>query len=308
MDHHRSNTQDPHVFSTSEFDSFSDSDWLDIARESDTESLSSRDSDRPEVESSPLSRRSSFSTSSSRDGEVEAWEGFVEESADEGSPVVDDPDQPPLAAQAGLLAGPSSGPVTEDNVAEDRLVRDGLDQSVISTLSASRSSSHPSTVQNSLRDLRLSFPDPLTSSRNELNRSYDTVSPTDVNVTASSEDDEPPASLALSDSMSTQDPSLPPTPEVLAQDTTVIKHHTASKASSSFGVVLYGRPSSIKWSFVRDLLRKASLGNEYLSGDAEKALLEGNLGEPDQFIDNIPILDRTCGSSPMVSIHFVISL
>ncbi|KAE9400204.1 hypothetical protein BT96DRAFT_787785, partial [Gymnopus androsaceus JB14] len=135
----------------SEVDNFSDSDWLDIAsnrEESDTESVGSNNGGA----SSSLSRRSSFSTTSSQDGEIQAWEGFVEDV--EAEVTEDDV----------LHSGEDhSSPFLDldKDPTEDRRVRDGLDQSLMSTLSASRTSSHPSTVQNSLQNLRLSFPDPL---------------------------------------------------------------------------------------------------------------------------------------------------
>ncbi|CAK5268721.1 unnamed protein product, partial [Mycena citricolor] len=156
----------------SEFD-LSDSDWLEVSsiHSSDNDSLSdsSRCSERGGLASLPLSRRSSISLGSSADDQIDAWEGFVEEGSTADSP------------------GPSSEtlPVTElihDD--HDPLVT-ALDQSLVGTLSASRSSSlgASSTVQNSLRDLRLSFPDPLTSSRDELQRSYETVPSPDICIT-----------------------------------------------------------------------------------------------------------------------------
>jgi hypothetical protein len=298
MDHYRI-TQEHHISSLSELDTFSDSDWLDISRESDDESLSSRDSDHIEAASGPLSRRSSFSTGSSRDGEVEAWEGFVEDSADE-APA---PGHAPLTR---LETGPTSEPDGEDdNPEEEKLLRDGLDQSVISTLSASRSNSHPSTVQSSLRDLRLSFPDPLTSSRDELNRSYDTVLPTEADMSISSENTESPVQEAMSDSLSMQDPSLLPTPEVLAQDIQTSLIETIDNVSSDFEVVLYGRSSHVKWTFVRDLLRKAALGGPISAG---KSTVVCNFNDTIRFIDNIPVIDRTYGASPVVCICSFVSL
>ncbi|KAF5367370.1 hypothetical protein D9758_003731 [Tetrapyrgos nigripes] len=296
MDYHSRNAcnpQDPHV--SSDIDSFSDSDWLDISRESDNESLSSRDSEHIEAASSSLSRRSSFSTGSSRDGEVEAWEGFVEDSADEATPHTR-----ALAPEHRLDIGLISEPDANGNTAEEeKLVRDGLDQSVIGTLSASRSSSYPSTVQNSLRDLRLSFPDPLTSSRDELNRSYDTVLPTEADISISSEETESSVPDAMSDSLSTQDPSLFPTPEVLAQDVqSSWPSETIEHLSSDFEVVLYGRSSHVKWTFVRDLIRKAGLGDGHFSSSVVESVLDREYGAI-QLIDNIPVTDRTYGASPV---------
>ena len=72
----------PHSSGLSEADSLSDSDWLDISssKESDdNDSVSSKASDHDEVDYGPRSRRSSTSLGSSRDGDVEAWEGFAED-------------------------------------------------------------------------------------------------------------------------------------------------------------------------------------------------------------------------------------
>ncbi|EEB91377.1 hypothetical protein MPER_10268 [Moniliophthora perniciosa FA553] len=148
---------DHHPFSMSDFDTFSDSDWLDVAssRESDIDSLSNPDSDRVDVASTSLSRRSSFSSGSSRDGDVDAWEGFVEDTPEEAT-IRDIGDHP-----SSLESRDRHPTEAHEDSAEERRVLDGLEQSLISTLSASRSSSHDSTVHNSLRDLRLSFPDAL---------------------------------------------------------------------------------------------------------------------------------------------------
>src|ERR1700720_498273 len=77
---------DYHSSSMSEADSLSDTDWLDISssKESDdNDSVSSRASDHDETDFGPPSRRSTISIGSSRDGDVEAWEGFAEDSMDE---------------------------------------------------------------------------------------------------------------------------------------------------------------------------------------------------------------------------------
>jgi hypothetical protein len=246
-----------HPSSVSEVDSLSDSDWLEIASNrasDDDDSLSS--SDHEEVDGLP-SRRSSLSVGSSRDGEVEAWEGFTSDSADEGVP--DEPHLPPIYAVMPPVAhdvGPADdaehAPAAERDIAEEQRVKDALDQSMISTLSSSRSSSlggHPSTVHNSLRDLRLSFPDPLTSSRDELHRSYEDVSPSDASSMTDTDDVVPPSPPAV-------DPGLFITPEVpLVED---ISSDTPP-STFDFDIVLYGS-STIKWSFVDNIVKKAAIG------------------------------------------------
>ena len=72
----------------SEFDSLSDSDWLDISsgHSDDNVSISSQDSNHGEISSIPHSRRSSISVASSMNSEVEASEGFVSDNSDEAAP------------------------------------------------------------------------------------------------------------------------------------------------------------------------------------------------------------------------------
>lgn len=233
----------------SEADNFSDSDWLDIAsnRESDTDSTESVNGGA----SSSLSRRSSFSATSSQDGEVEAWEGFVEDEAEVTEDGVNHVDEDRSSPFLDL----------DSDHTEDRRVRDGLDQSLTSTLGASRTSSHPSTVHNSLRDLRLSFPDPLNNSHDELNRSYDRVlSPeaTCSTVVSATEDDEFDSSpVTMVGSTPIQDPGLPPTPAIFGQESPRYDPHVTS---ANLQVVLYGSSSPIKYSFAEELFRKAIVG------------------------------------------------
>src|SRR6266545_2227583 len=163
----------PIQFPMSELDINSDSDWLDISsgRDSDDNvSLSDQDSDHDEINSVPRSRRSSFSTESSMGGDVEAWEGFVSDSGDEIAHALNGMYSvtSPSATRAEPLAVRPVPDVTETfdlaTAEEDKRVKEALDQSFIGTLSASRSSSagmHNSSTHTSLRDLRLSFPDPL---------------------------------------------------------------------------------------------------------------------------------------------------
>jgi hypothetical protein len=243
-------TDYPHSSSVSEVDSLSDSDWLEIVsnRESDdNDSLSSRDSDR----GLPPSRRSSFSVGSSRDGDVDAWEGFASDGADEAAPV--SPiftALPPVAHDAESPENTEHAFAIERDIAEEQRVKDALDQSMISTLSSSRSSSlggHPSTVQNSLRDLRLSFPDPLTSSRDELNRSYEDVSPSAASSVTDTDDVSPPSPAAA-------DPGSFTTPEV-----PLVEEISSDIPRYDFDIILYGS-STIKWSFVDAIVKKAAIG------------------------------------------------
>ncbi|KAJ6494806.1 hypothetical protein C8R47DRAFT_1117296 [Mycena vitilis] len=158
----------------------SDSEWLEISsNQSDNDSLS--DSSNSDLPSMPPSRRSSMSVGSSLDGQIDAWEGFADNSPEES--IADD------LVIADVAAAEQAGP----RVADEQLVTAALEQSLVGTLGASRSSSLgvSSTVHNSLRDLRLSFPDPITSSRDELNRSYEAVSSSETNCITDDDSNSP---------------------------------------------------------------------------------------------------------------------
>ncbi|KIK63052.1 hypothetical protein GYMLUDRAFT_57803 [Collybiopsis luxurians FD-317 M1] len=273
-----SDTQGRISSSLSEPDTFSDSDWLDIAsnrESSDNESVSSNNGGV----SSSLSRRSSFSTASSRDDEIEAWEGFIEDSTDEAEGARDHVlDLGPIDEER------SNNPFVDFDKehVEERRVRDGLDQSLISTLSASRTnSSHPSTVHNSLRDLRLSFPDPLNNSHDELNRSYDRVSSTE-DITADNELD---VTVARTGATPMRDPGLPPTPEVLGQDTPQTIQFESNISSANLQLVLYGPSTPSKVIFVNEFIRKVVAGGE----------LDVNESDTERY--RVVIIDRTGNAS-----------
>ena len=227
---------DVHDSSLSELDSISDSDWLDISASEDAGSIGIPESDRDEVEDRPLSRRSYSSRSSSRDGDVDIWEGLVESTDDEAVE-----EHPQLSLGPSPL-GQSSFNLTDGNSAEERRVEDALNQSMVSTLSTSRASSmstsgshnHPSTRA---RDLRLSFPDPLSGSKDDLLRSHEDLcsSPTTVDAPQLSE---------LSDD---EEPSDPP----LSSPSFLLKLPTVE-----FEVYLYGTPPERKWSIIERLLEK----------------------------------------------------
>ncbi|KAJ7593089.1 hypothetical protein C8J56DRAFT_930353 [Mycena floridula] len=239
---------------SNEPDNLSDSDWLDIAssRESDDyDSVSSND-----ATSLPPSRRSSISVGSSRDGEVDGWEGFTSDVSDveEEFPVADNSEPILQGGSHRLFVS------LQSDTAEERVIREALDQSMISTLSASRSNSHPSTAQNSLGDLRLSFPDPLTSSRDELIRSFEEVATSDdiiaheTSITSDSEDDKfeesAPETLV-------EPPGTPSIADVVASDGITVQ----PPPHFDVDIVLYGASSPLKLSFVHDLLGKVFMGN-----------------------------------------------
>jgi hypothetical protein len=284
----------------SEVDSLSDSDWLDISsnRESDdNDSVSSRDSDH-EGGSLPPSRRSSISVGSSRDGDVEAWEGLADDSADEGN---FDSYSTHLVASAadGVEQGQLSE--TERDIADEQRVKDALDQSMIGTLSASRTSSsagHSSTVHSSLRDLRLSFPDPLTSSRDELIKSYD-VSPSEATFSASNDEDTTSPCDTPSPSLD-KDPGSFTTPEV---------PHDQTQANDTYvhrelDVVMYGSAFPMRWAFVRDLIQKEAIASDrtltnasqFVNGSTRWLHLDRSVPEGANLVDTIAVHDRTEGN------------
>ncbi|KAG7451151.1 uncharacterized protein BT62DRAFT_401561 [Guyanagaster necrorhizus] len=249
-------------------DSLSDSDWLDIA--------SNRESDDNE--------RSSMSIGSSRDGEVDAWEGFVDDSSDEGH-------FNEFESIGAVADGPIMGPLL-DSEGEEQRVREALDQSMISTLGASRSSSRPSTVHSSLRDLKLSFPDPLTSSHEQLSGSYDNVSSSNHEL-LSLEAEEACTEAIVNDSLPVVDPGLLPTPES-PTDTRDIDF-----GDVDYDIFLYGSSSTVKWTVVHDLLRKASAGagisltsiDHTALGSVQ--LLHFSIAESADIFKSVAIYDRT---------------
>lgn len=216
----------------SSLDSVSDSeDWLEV----DTES---------ELNSSP-SRRSSISLTSSTDDHVDAWEGLVEDSN----------------RNSDISATPTAGPESPS----DALVSAALDQSLVGTLSTSRSSSygHASTPQNSShRDLQLSFPDPLTSS----------LTGSDLHRTAL-RSSRMKAPLAASGSNILSFSSFPPEYPVLAQEpgpssleSSMTSDEPPAQDGGSqppvlFQIFLYGSSSPPRWSAVSALIQKANYGS-----------------------------------------------
>ncbi len=285
----------------SEFDSLSDSDWLDIAsRASDNDSVSSHEglSSRP---LSRLSRRSSISFDSSHESEVEAWEGFVDESGDESAvesgmcivrPLVSNPTEP-------IPTGPI--PDISHDSSDDRLVKEALDQSLVGTLSASRTSSTSHSTHSSIRDLRLSFPDPLTSSRDQLGKPYPEAPECD------SPSDDADTTISLTDSMVSSSEQKPDPVAVTSQ----VLHHEVTEQDNittniGLDIILYGAASSIKWSFVQDFIQKAA----NISGDVVLSTLDPEAGpiqtlnircgKDDSILTSITIHDCTNDNSNVV--------
>ncbi|KAI0955831.1 hypothetical protein AcV7_006394 [Taiwanofungus camphoratus] len=271
----------------SELDSLSDSDWLDIASSrasEDTDSVAGfDDSDREDANGRPPSRRSFSSTDSSRDGEVQGWEGLAEEASDEPhvlrASLFTEP--PPISTRTAALVSDavSSQPADEDPEEEQR-VKDALDQSMMSTLSSSRSNSlagsHTSIVQS--RDLRLSFPDPLTSSRDELlNTSYEDVSPSDADMPPSDAGLDTHAPATDSDvttylAPTAADPGSLAIPAVPQDDASDAEPVTISP---DLYIVLYGSSSAMKWSLIDKLLEKTARGAGLVLSSKILGLVDG---------------------------------
>ncbi|KAJ7475826.1 hypothetical protein FB451DRAFT_1244902 [Mycena latifolia] len=290
----------------SEVDSLSDSEWLEISSNqgSDNDSLSSRDSDHDDLASMPPSRRSSISIGSSVDGEIDAWEGFADNTPEElgagPDPVVT------AFATAGLI-GPRRMLDSQGQLSEEQFVTAALEQSLVGTLSASHSSGVSSTVHNSLRDLRLSFPDPITSSRDELNRSYEAVSSTDC---ITDDDSNSPMIAAFPGEAAPLCEELPlkdesrrhPMGDLEAlSGTTVLPIHRQVGHINDFDVVLYG--STVQSSeFAQWLVSTFATGGALLSlagqsdprrgfyAEGTATLRDGTLDAPSPQISNRPSL------------------
>ncbi|KAJ2924874.1 hypothetical protein H1R20_g12241, partial [Candolleomyces eurysporus] len=293
----------------SELDSLSDSDWLDIAsgHDSDNASLSDESEGEGEPVSQPLSRTSSSISLGSSRGEVEAWEGFVDEHTGEVAARLAPgmyPMPPTVAAGAERIPlGLIPDIVTDQDIAEDELVKEALNQSLIGTLNASRtsttsssSSGHFGSNQASVRDLRLSFPDPLTSQRSELERSYEEVSADDH--------EDPSADTTIAtDAAVPADLGLTPAP--LSSD-----NHEVQPGKVDFEIYLYGASTKYKWVVVQDFLHKVADGsgqflintldpiNEKDQVNVQTAILGRLETESKPFFNVVRIFDRTESDVP----------
>jgi len=302
----------------SEFDSLSDSDWQEVASgqySDDNDSLSELDSDREEINSMPQSRRSSVSNADSLISDVDCWQGLVSDSGDDG--IYPAPLASPLGAEPVAVGfNPNLNEVVDPTgvAEEDQKVKDALDQSFVGTLSASRSSNaasaHTPSVHNSIRDLQLSFPDPLTSSHDELNRSYDSISPTETTVSSSTDDDVtnseavPPIIAApLAEDLGT----LSTTPRIQSHEVQQVE----SAQKPELRIVLYGSSSEIKWEFIQDLIQKAAGTSGQISQEDEKTHSVHFIRDSEEYVpffNNISIDDRTVESDTLANIVSILFL
>lgn len=257
---------DPHALS--ELENLSDSDWLDIASSrasEDTDSVVGFDSDRElDHDDRPTSSHSYCSTSSSHHSEIRAWEGLLEDTSDECHPATRPLTRPAALSVGGSHADVAAAPAAqEEDPEEEQRVKDALDQSMMSTLSSSRSNtlsgSHSSLVRS--RDLRLSFPDPLTSSREDsLNASFEAVAPEDDAAPAvdSGADSSPHGTddIDVKIAPTAADPGMLLTPAVPDMEDS----GEDAPIKPDFYVVLYGASSAVKWSLIDKLLEKVAVG------------------------------------------------
>ncbi|KAG9315313.1 hypothetical protein JVU11DRAFT_4452 [Chiua virens] len=282
-----------------EHDTLSDSDWLDISstdRDSDDNDsiYSSRETDHEDLSRS-RSRRSSFSYGSSREGDVDAWEGLIDDSADEGVPS----DALTSALNPHVPSEPSatvnSDPTQETSLEELR-VKEGLDQSMISTLSSSRSSSlHSSTVHSPSRDLRLSFPDPITSSlREHLSTSYEEIQCGSDLVSSPLPSDVPSDALQGDD----DDEMLSASQVLTAQSPPTL---VPSPSGPELKVFLFGLSTFSKWSIVDTLLQKVARGAgltittdlDDLQGYTRRLSVHGPFENDHAFPRVVTVVDKT---------------
>lgn len=152
-------------------------------------------------------------------------------------------------------------PAKEDNL-EDQRVKEALDQSMVSTLSTSRSGSFGRSSTTSPRprkDIRLSFPDPIASTTDDIRRSYEEL---DASATRRSRSrrnshDNQGAAEATPESESITDLGVSSTQELSPRDS--IPSEIVNAAD--LFIVLYGFSINDKLSFIDKLLRSHSIGS-----------------------------------------------
>jgi hypothetical protein len=145
---------------------------------------------------------------------------------------------------------------------EEQKVKEALDQSMVSTLSTSRSGSFGRSSMTSPRprkDIRLSFPDPIASTTDDIRRSYNELDATATRRSRSRRDshDDQGAAEAAPESESIIDLGVSSTQELSPRDT--IPSEIVNAAD--LFIVLYGFSISDKLNFVDNLLRSHSRGS-----------------------------------------------
>ncbi|KAF9777498.1 hypothetical protein BJ322DRAFT_1096384 [Thelephora terrestris] len=154
-----------------------------------------------------------------------------------------------------------AAPVKTDNP-EDQRVKEALDQSMVSTLSSSRSGSFGRSSMSSSRpskDIRLSFPDPIASTTDDIRRSYEELDASATRRSRSrrnSHEDQVPAEAAP-ESESITDLCVSSTQELSPRDSIP----SAILTATDLFIVLYGFSIGDKLDLVDRLLRSHSSGS-----------------------------------------------
>jgi len=166
-----------------------------------------------------------------------------------------------LPSDSGNDFAQEVAPPEEDNL-EEQKVKEALDQSMVSTLSTSRSGSLGQSSMTSPRtrkDIRLSFPDPIASTTDDIRRSYEELDATATRRSRSrrnSHDDQGPGEAAP-ESDSITDLGVSSTQELSPRNT--IPSEIVNAAD--LFIVLYGFSIGDKLSLVDKLLRSHSRGS-----------------------------------------------
>ncbi|KAI0033549.1 hypothetical protein K488DRAFT_84829 [Vararia minispora EC-137] len=294
---------DPQSSTLYEVENMSDSDWLDISsRESEVSDIPESDADDPF--SRPHSPHSS-SGSSDHNDEPDRWEGIIE--PEDGDGVQSDHGHVDEA-----LTSPPGGDAQSTlrfrDVARHRLVeelreREALEQSMISTLSTSRNSSLSASASTSAarsRDLRLSFPDPLTSSRDELNRSYDNV-----------EIDESPSSSPAPPPFGDAEPTVA-NARVRVRAVAPEVPQPQPAPQPDLQVVLYGSQPTDKFRLVESLLDKLAVGSGLFLSKRQPStprvsnyVLDG-MNKPFASVFTVQVVDNTEDEEVLVSVSVLL--
>ncbi|KAF9646460.1 hypothetical protein BDM02DRAFT_3016068 [Thelephora ganbajun] len=196
--------------------------------------------------------------------------GYNHSDSDATGPWIDphptDDDEPldhpfVLPSDSGSDLAQEAAPVEEDNL-EDQKVKEALDQSMVSTLSTSRSGSFgrsSMTSPRSRKDIRLSFPDPIASTTDDIRRSYEELDATATRRSRSRRNshDDQGAAEATPESESITDLGVSSTQELSPRDS--IPSEIVNAAD--LFIVLYGFSISDKLNLVDKLLRSYSMGS-----------------------------------------------
>ena len=245
-----------------------------------------------------LSPQPTSSHLSSRDSD--ATGPWIDPHPTDDDEPLDHPPAPPPDSRSDLAQ--EAAPVEEDNL-EDQRVKEALDQSMVSTLSTSRSGSFGRSSTTSPRprkDIRLSFPDPIASTTDDIRRSYEELDASATRRSRSrhnSHHDQGPAE-ATPESESITDLCVSSTQELSPRDS--IPPEIVNAAD--LFIVLYGFSINDKMTLVDKLLRNHSMGSGLKLVDTiqvhppcSQVLAVREMRSPDKFIPPrvITIIDKT---------------